>query len=180
MTVKEIAVSAAALLQADDIESALASATSSVDDQDAKAMIKCVGLASAELGGEHPVIVTTTSASSGRRIPLSALGAVKSVRRVSIDGRTVSFGLDNRGITVPFDGIYTVEYTEPQDEPGLNDALSVGVGVDKQILTYLTARNYCLVTGRTDEASIWDQRYAAESEKLRISRRCRTPQRRWI
>lgn len=181
MLVKHIALSAAKLLQADDMESLLnGNDQSAYSDPDVKTMIKCVNLAAAELGGEFPVLRTQTFKSNGRTIPLTSfIGEPITVSRVEFNGVPVTFTFDNRGIGVPTDGEFTVVYSVATPENGPLDSVVIGAGVDSYMLVYLTARNYCLITGRTDEASIWDQRYNAEAEKKRIARRVRLPGRHW-
>jgi len=176
MTVREIACAAAAILQADDIAELIERQTESEDtdgnsvdastDPDVKTLVKCVNLAVAELNRELPVVQVAT-------MRLSAVPAVKRGKA------PVSLGLSNLGITVAADGEYTVEYTLAHRDGKLDDDIAVGVGADADVVCYLAARNYCLVTGRNDEASVWDQRYNAELEKRKLARRARLPRRVW-
>lgn len=183
MTVKEIALSAAAILQADDIEALLEDESEDAtptDDADVRTLVKCVNLAAAETSSDFPVLKTVTVECEDGIIPLSAFdGVVTTVREVMRGKRRVAFSLDSRGVTVPMKGTYTVVYTVAPSDCNLDDELILGVGVDSETLTYLSARNYCLVTGRSDEASIWDQRYNAETENKRLRRRAKLPVRDW-
>lgn len=190
MTVKDIASNAAIVLQADDIAELLERATAAEDtdertaastDPDVKTLVKCVNLAVAELCTELPVVYATAATAEGGLIPLSALPAgLSTVRAVKRRGTAVHFTLSVRGIAVDGDGEYTVEYTLAPTDGDLTDEVALGVGADADVVCYLAARNYCLVTGRNDEASVWDQRYCAEAEKRRLLRRARLPKRAWV
>lgn len=182
MTVKDIALSAATLLQADDIEEALNSDDEqALLDADVKTLLKCVNLALFEASTDSPVIHTQALTATDGVIPVSDIaGGVYVVKRVTRGGECVRFSFDHTGITVPSDGQYTVSYVRQPADAQPSDAAELGAGMTADIVAMLAARDYCLVTGRTDEASIWDQRYSAEAEKLRISRRAYLPKRRWI
>lgn len=184
MTVKEIALSAAAILQADDIEALLADESEDAtptDDADVRTLIKCVNLAAAETSSDFPVLKSVTVECDDGIIPLSVFdGVVTTVREVRRGKHRVAFSFDSRGVAVPMKGTYTVVYTVAPTCGDPDDELIVGAGVDSETLTYLAARNYCLVTGRSDEASIWDQRYNAEAENKRLRRRANIPVRDWL
>lgn len=181
MTVRQIAASAAVLLQADDMESALAS-DEEIDDADVKTLIKCVNLAAAELCLDgFPLCRTQEFSVTDRLIPLGAFesspSAVRSVKRYGI---SVRYTLDSLGIKVPANGTYTVKYTVVPSDKNIDDDIEVGASVDEYTLVFLVCRDYCLITGRTDDAQIWDQRYNAEAEKKRLARRAALNGRSWL
>lgn len=196
MTVKQIVLSAAALLQADDIEELFAAQESPPDatatdggasspdpaeDADVKTLVKSVNLAAAELcANGFPVCRQERATAVDRIIPFGELSCVPThVRGVKKLRSNVPFTVDDRGITVSADGEYTVLYVAEPTDKGLDDEIEAGAGVDANIMTYLAARNYCLITGRTDDAHIWDQRYCAETENKRMARRARLRERDW-
>ncbi len=180
MTVKDIAISCAVLLQADDIEQAVESETAD-GDPDVKALVKSINLALGEIAsdGFSESATAKLNAENGV-IPFSAfsvpLSAVLSVRDKF---GAVDFSTTPSGIKTPSDGEYTVEYSTFPAEKTLDSELELAPFIGRDDLTYLAARNFCLITGRTDEASIWDQRYTAEIEKKRIKRRAKLPTRHW-
>ena len=186
MTVRQIALSAAAILQADDIEDAIAEIdeddeTAVADDPDVLTLIKCVNLAAAELAADMPVLHTVTARAENGVIALGCFdGTVTAVKSVTHNGYCVPFTFTSRGVGVGCDGEYEVTYVKEYEDGMVNSEIELGAGADSQTLGYLTVRNYCLVTGRTDEAAIWDQRYNAEAEKKRIARRARLPKRAWL
>ena len=181
MTLKDIAVAAAVILQADDVEYALTEAdTPDYADGDIKCMLLAANLAVKEACADgFPILREVLAEAENKRIPLSAVPNADFVRSVTRNGRRCSFSVDTRGISVPADGLYAVVYAEAPRDLGPDDDVTIGVFADKTMLAYLAARDYCLMTGRTDEAAIWDQRYEAESEKKRIKTRARLPVREW-
>ena len=193
MTVRNIAISVARLLQADDIEELLCSpelgedgepdeaAATAENDEDVKLLVACINAATNDVAADgFPICATETLEAVGGVVPLSAFSRVPStVRRVADRAGAVTFGLDSGGVTVPHDGAYEITYTVEPDEAGLDDELELGAMCDRSMLEYMSARNYCFVTGRTDEASVWDQMYEAHTARKRLTRRARLPERVW-
>ncbi|MDE7464382.1 MAG: hypothetical protein K2M48_05065 [Clostridiales bacterium] len=195
MTVRNIAISVARLLQADDIEELLnvpdvgddgesdeiAAATAAENDEDVKLLVACINAAVNDIAADgFPICVNETLAASCCVVPISAFSRSPStVRRVADRAGVVTFGFDSNGVAVPHDGAYEIMYTVEPDEAGLDDELELGAMCDRSMLTYMSARNYCLVTGRTDEASVWDQMYEAHTARKRLTRRARLPERVW-
>lgn len=193
MTVKNIAISVARLLQADDIEEMLSSYAPAdadaddaenadvLNDEDVKLLVTCVNTAAANIAADgFPITLKERFASSDGRIALSSFTRPPStVRRVEDGTGTVPFELDSSYISVPRDGEYDITYTVEPVEAKLDDDIELGALCDRSMLTYLAARNYCLVTGRTDEASVWDQMYDVHTSRKRLSRRARLPHRIW-
>ena len=179
MTLRDIAKSAAAVLQADDIEYALDRGETG---DDVRVIAKCVNMAVAEMSGDgFPLCERQVLTARDGVIPLSSFSrAPTGVRETTADGKRVAFTVDSLGVHVPRDGEYCVTYCFAFKDSELDDKAELGALCDKYVATYLTARNYCLITGRTDEASIWDQRYNAEAEKLRLTRRARIQGRKWL
>lgn len=179
MTVKQVSTAAATILQAEDILRTLSATTVPADDEGVNTMVKCVNLAAAETYADFPPLVRSTVTAVNGVIPASALSSVAAVRAVRRNGRPVRFTFGEFGAKVGVDGEYEAEYTPKYADKALDDTLVVGCAVDCEMLAYLAARNYCLMTGRSDDASIWDQRYAAEAENKRILRRAYLPGRRF-
>lgn len=151
-------------------------------DADVRMLVKCVNMATAELCADgFPLCVTDAHAATDGFIPISAFTRVPSaVREVVKDGARVPFSVDSRGVRVSGGGTYKVTYAAVPNDAGLDETAETGALCDRNIAAYLTARNYCLITGRTDEASVWDQRYNAEAEKRRLTRRAALKGRKWL
>lgn len=185
MTVKEIAHDAAELLQEDDMLYYLGNSYEGLPSEDdfpeIFTLIRCVRSALAEAYNEFPVLKSKTVAAKGRRILFSALSNKACVvRRAERDGRAIAFSTDTDGIRVPFDGEYTVYYSEAYAEGEVTSEVALSAWAGKELLAYLSARNYCLVTGRTDAASIWDQMYLQELHAKRILKRAHMPARKFL
>lgn len=197
MTVKEIAHSAATVVQADDLmavfspydetpappvgEDADEDTTAERDELDVATMIKSVNMAAAELSHDFPALVTERASAEKGIIPFSAFAVTPvSVRRVERGGRAVSFTTGAGLVRVEYDGEYDVTYAAAYAGADEDGEIELGAEADSQIMTYLTARNYCLITGRTDEAGIWDQRYIEEKQNRRMLRRARIPARKFV
>lgn len=181
MTLKDIAVGAAVILQADDIEYALTEMDPpDYADGDVKCMLCSANLAVKEACADgFPILREVEVVAENKRIPLSSVPGADSIKSVVRDNKRCSFYVDTRGISVPRDGAYTVVYAESPKDLEPDDEVTIGVFGDKTMLSYLAARDYCLMTGRTDEAAIWDGRYVSESEKKRLKVRVRIPAREW-
>lgn len=182
MTVREIARSAASLLQADDIEELLvAEDVNAEDDADVKALVRCVNLAVSELAGNgFSRDASATAEAADGVIPFAALSpAPIKITAVRKNGVCVNFAVDGRGIAVDADGTYEVRYSPAPPEYGLDDETELAAFCPSDAAACLAARNYCLVTGRTDDASVWDQMYERHAELFRLTRRASLPTRKW-
>lgn len=182
MTVKNIALAAAELLTADDVVTALkGDPDAAAADDEVKIFVKAVNTAAYNAANDgFPIVKTETARAIDGKIALDAFTRTPSlVQRVETGGRCVSFGFDARGISVPGDGEYSVTFTVEPESAELSAHVETGAGCDFAVLAFLTARNYCLMTGRTDEAQVWDQMYDAALVKKRIARRAVLPERVW-
>lgn len=182
MTIREIARSAASLLQADDIEELLAAENVNAEtDADVKALLRCVNLAVSELvGNGFSRDVSAAAEAADGVIPFAALSpAPIKIIAVRKNGARVNFAVDGRGIAVDADGTYEVRYSPAPPEYGPDDEAELAAFCPSDAAACLAARNYCLVTGRTDDASVWDQMYERYAELFRLSRRANLPARKW-
>lgn len=182
MTVKNIARAAAELLTADDVVATLnGDPDEAAADDEVKIFVKAVNTAAVNAANDgFPIVKTEAVRSSGGRIMFDAFTRTpSSVCSVEENGRFVAFGFDSRGITVPNDGEYSVTFTVEPESAELLAHVETGAGCDFSVLAFLTARNYCLMTGRTDEARVWDQMYDSALVRKRLARRCSLPVRVW-
>ena len=182
MTVKNIARAAAELLTAADVVATLnGDPDVAAADDEVKIFVKAVNTAAVNAAYDgFPIVKTETVRASGGKIAFDAFTRTpSSVGLVEAGGRCVSFGFDSRGISVPDDGEYTVTFTVEPESAELLSHVETGAGCDFSVLAFLTARNYCLMTGRTDEAQVWDQMYDSALMRKRLSRRASLPVRVW-
>ena len=153
------------------------------DDPEAQLLIAAGKAAIFEINNDgFPYVLTTTVIAEKGVIRYSMLDeVVLYVISVRKDGENVKFTTVPNGIYVGGDGKYSVTYCNYRcGNFGLTDEISVADGVEEFVFAYRTARNYCLMVGRNDEASVWDQRYNEEAAKVRCRRRARLPRRQWI
>lgn len=178
MTVKELASSCACLLQADDIASAI---EEGADDPDVKTLVASIELALSEINSSgFPLVEKQTLTAVDGIIPFSAFASPPAgVIAVKREGKPAAFSMTPFGIKTEYDGAYAVEYSVFTEQKKLGDKITLPPLIGRDLAMYLAARNFCLITGRTDEAAVWDQRYEQEMEKKRIARRATLPARRW-
>lgn len=98
---------------------------------------------------------------------------------VKRDGAPIDYQTTENGIAVDGDCAVTVTLEKAVGELSLTQEIDMQ-DVASDALVYAAARNFCLVTGRNDEAAVFDERYCAATEKLRISRRARLRARAWL
>lgn len=136
-----------------------------------------------ELSAKHPVSVAKTVTVTGGDIPYSELNdgtAATVVTRVSKCGRDVPYTVDTFGVHVGGGGTYTVVYTPEKFDIELTDEIEVSPEVGFIMTVHLVARNYCMLSGRTEEAAMYDSRYNDYAETISLKRRAHIPVRRFI
>lgn len=158
----------------DDGEGIMPSSAVRPHDGDVVTLVKCINMAAAETRTDFPAVVTETVYSNGGVIALAELSDIPiTVRGVTANGAPVGFVFDCNGLRIFHVGYCKISYTKAIDDAPLDGELIVGMGVDREMLVYLAARNYSIVVGRPDEASVWDQRYNDEAAKKRLLRRAK-------
>ena len=115
MTVRQAAVAAARILQADDAEALLADGEKTDEeimlDEDVKALATAVNLAAAEMSGDgFPIIRHVDAESVGGRIPLADLPDLVGVTAVERGGLPVRFAVGKTDIEVADGGRHTVVF----------------------------------------------------------------------
>lgn len=182
MTVYDIILSAAELVVSDDVVTVLKGDIDvAKDDDEVKIFITAANtaIANATVDG-FPIVRAADVKAVGGIIDVSEFEVVPSgIIGVFKGSSYVSFAYDSRGITVEDDGDYTVVYSTSPLRYELNDVIEIGAGCDLSMLAFLTARNYCVMTGRADDAAVWEQLYETAVCKKRLARRCKLPMRVW-
>ena len=179
MTGYELAQESALLLQDRMLIDALKNKT---DDEYAQRIYRALRDAYAEVARDFPMTKQKAVTATDRVIPYSAIlphGMIR-VLRVAKDGRDVPFSTDYCSIRVRCDGVYTVTYAEDNFDADLEDEVPAVREVGVPMLIHLTARNYCIMCGRMDEAAVYDSRYGEYAESLRLKRRAHVPARKFV
>lgn len=183
INVKDCAALTAKLLQDDElaalIESYSDTDTAAASDSDVKTVLTAVSLAASEISGDGFPALVTEKITATNGILGFGTRKVEFVLSVEKDGRRVRYSVADGGLKVAEDGEYTVSYAVETNEAALGETIRLGEFCNTSMAAYLAARNVCLITGRTDEAAIWDQRYNAEAEKKRLRRLAHIAERRW-
>ena len=139
--------------------------------------------AMSEVSTKHPVYVAQTVTAIDCVIPYSDLNggtAATVVTRVTAGGRDVPYTVDSFGVHVGCGGTYTVVYTPETFEIELTDDLEVAPEVGFVMMIHLVARNYCMLSGRTEEAAMYDSRYNDYAETINLKRRAHIPARAFV
>lgn len=174
MTGNEIAEQSAELLQDRILLNALKNAE---NDDNKERIFHALRDALAEISRDFPEVYIATVTAKNGVIPYSAIKAngTINVRRVEQNNRAVPFTTDYVNIYVRGVGQYTVAYSVDLFDADLSGELSVVREVSAPMLIQLTARNYCIMCGRMDEAAVYDSRYDEYAQSIRLKRRAHIP-----
>lgn len=166
LKMRDCVLTAAVLLQLESVVSALdESAEQGADAETAREialLTRCGNLVLHEIASEYiPLRVSERVTVRNKRFDYSALSRkavdIYSVKRA---GKSVPFRQFYDSFTVGSDGDYTVEYSfEPLrlDLGGVSEF--AGNKPSARTVAYGIACEYCLISGMSDEAVLWDKRY---------------------
>ncbi|MDE7107540.1 MAG: hypothetical protein K2O39_04380 [Clostridiales bacterium] len=151
-----------------------------VSDHNVQKLRSAMNSALCEVARDFPVLKKMSASAVDGVIPNPTGVSVACVYRVTRKGKPVSFNFDSLGIHVERDGDYDVVYSTTADcwEP-YND-IAVPDYVCMEMLTQLVACNYCVMSGRPDEADFFYGRYEQHAEALRLKRRAKLRPRAFI
>lgn len=80
-------------------------------------------------------------------------------------GKPVRFESFYDRLVVAKSGTYRLAYSKMPPEYRLSDTVCyTKTIISTDVIAFGTARDFCLISGRTDEANIWEQRFKAELE----------------
>ena len=135
-----------------------------------------------EISHKFPVALRKTLKTQDGVIPkddVCASGAF-TVVRVTSGGKDVPFTVDSFGVHVGGGGIYVVTYTPEKYSVDIGKNFEVSTDVGLVMLMHLIARNYCMISGRMEEAAMYDSRYNDYAEARSLKRRAHIPARRFV
>lgn len=97
------------------------------------------------------------------------------------NGKRVPFREFYDCITVPHDGEFTVVYSfTPPDATLEGESAYAGNKPSARLVAYGIAREYCLISGMSEDAAVWDGRFiACAEEEATVHRERRVRARRW-
>lgn len=177
MTLYEIAARAASLLRLGDAE----------DEMRAHKIYETEGGEEPTLGEDAQILIESANTVIGEIasdfLPLKCIEEVETNEKGEILLSALSneicdiFALrDSRGKPVRFDshydrlivnakGRYRLIYSKMPPEYALSDTVCyTNTIISTDVIAFGTARDFCLISGRTDEANIWEQRFKVELE----------------
>lgn len=178
MKIKDAVFTAATFLQLGDIADGMgkeefdaSTPEDTLSEEDARELallVRCCNLVIGELASSSfPLKKVQEANSENGKIPFTALGGdVLDVYTVERDGARIPFDVFFDGLIVPVAGACRVTYSVAPDFCPLGgDSPFAGSKPSARLLAYGVAREYCLISGRTDDAAMWDGRFLAGVEE---------------
>lgn len=166
----------------DNTDNADASANDGLSE-DAQLIIDCVKSTVEEIADEFiPLMRVATATAVDREIVLSDLDEnVNRVFSVKSGERERAFKCRYDRLIVPQDGEYAVAFSVAPTFGTLNDDICYTHSlISTRIIAFGVARDFCIITGRTDEANVWEQRFKAALEsKLSTKKFIKLKRRGW-
>lgn len=135
-----------------------------------------------EVSKRYPIRMKKTIATDNGLIKRSLIAGDGAfvVAAVTADGNAVPYTIDYAGLHVGGAGTYEITYSPEIFDVGLEDEFIVPPEVGYVMLMHLVARNYCIMSGRTEEAAMFESRYNDFAEIDRLKRRARIPARKFV
>ncbi len=164
MTVKEVIVGAALVLDETALISALADETTALSDENEKkknTLLKCFNDTLFEIATEYYPLVKEEGFDAGKILFSAFAKTPLKIRNVTAGGENIGFALGTDYISTDkkagkVNVIY--EYVpEEKTESDLFDYEKTPYG--KTVFCYGIAAEYCLITGRFSEAANWESRF---------------------
>ncbi|MDE7164527.1 MAG: hypothetical protein K2O04_03795 [Clostridiales bacterium] len=135
-----------------------------------------------ELSRSFPVYLKKTFETEDGLIPRLAIAGEGSltVTAVTADGKPVPYSVDHEGIHLDGGGAYDVVYSPEMFDIEVYSDFDVAPEVGYQMIIHLVARNYCMLSGRMEEAAMYDSRYNDDVEAIRLKRSAHLPPRKFF
>lgn len=174
MKIFDAVYTAAVFLRLDELCSALSADgfdkndwRASLDADNARELdmlLRCCNLTLGELAeGDFPLKTKIRVKAENGRIDYAAFPEkATDILAVEASGATLPFQSFFDCVTVPYNGECTVTYTFAPPRADLGDySPYAGNKPSARLAAYGIAREYCLINGMTDDAAMWDGRFAA-------------------
>ncbi|MCL2061234.1 MAG: hypothetical protein FWH03_01225 [Firmicutes bacterium] len=154
------------------------------DEREYKLLLSCARAVLLEIAAEFvPLTRTANVAARNGKIPYADISKdLVEIISVKKAGRAVLFSSDYDGAHVFSDGIFEVTYAFLPNTENPDAALAYANGkVNARNAGYGVAAEYCIRTGQTDDAALWDKRYKDAMVAAAVRRResC-VARRRWL
>ncbi len=127
-------------------------------------LVRCCNLVLGELSSsEFPLKKCANTVSKDGRIEYSSLPEkITDIYCVLANGKSLPFAEYYDCVTVPYSGECVVTYSFAPRAVTLSSVSPyVGNKPSARLTAYGIAREYCLISGMTDDAALWDSRFVA-------------------
>ena len=183
MDLKTVVYYAAMFLQLEDVTEALESDSEYIGEtaDEIDRLTRCANLVLSETAADYMPLKTREEiyCENGEMLFTQLSKPVIDVFSVSsAAGVTVPFKQYFDRLILPKEGSYTVEYGYAPEKLALDDPLPYTERVSARVIAYGTACEYCIISGMTDEAVLWDKRYkdalhlaAIQKSEKRVAKR---------
>lgn len=132
--------------------------------RDLDILLRCCNLILGEWSqGDFPLKTTAVLCAKQGKIAYADFDRkVTDISAVEQNGKRLPVQMYYDGITVPAEGMCTVTYTFAPPTVALDDVSPyAGDRPSVRLAAYGIAREYCLISGMTENAAVWDNRYVA-------------------
>lgn len=135
-----------------------------------------------EVSHRFPVSLKKTLETPDGDIPLADIcqSGAFTVSGVTASDKNVPFTVDSFGLHVGGGGKYTVTYVPETYSVEIGTDFEVSTDVGFVMMMHLIARNYCIFSGRVEEAAMYDSRYNDYAEARSLKRRAHIPARKFL
>ena len=177
MTVKEVIITAASLLELEEKVSAFIGGDETVGAEETAALLKCFNLVENEVALDYfPLIAEETVRTDTGRVAYKDLSKA-AVRILGVK--------DESGSSVAYltaqPGVLTIGYTYTPEKKTLDGESDFQLIVSERLLAYGVAAEYCFSTGYYEEGEAWSKKYKdALAAAYRSSPAKSLRSRRWV
>ncbi len=186
MTVKEVVMLAAKNVGRDDLAALLSSgaAAGSGEQAEIESLVRCYNLVENEIALDYfPLRAAETLTVTRSMIPFSAFAhAPVHIEKAVTGGRIARFSLFPDGIfmTDLEKGKAEITYSYAPEQKQLGDPCEVPAKISARLLSFGVAGEFCLTSGETGRATMWQSRYqdALRANNL-LRKTLRIRSRRW-
>ena len=183
MTVKEVIITAAGLLELEEKVSAFVGGDNTVGEEETAALVKCFNLVENEVALDYfPLTVEETVRTDTGRIAYKDLSkaAVRILGVKDESGSSVAYKVYPEYLTAQ-PGVLTIGYTYTPDKKDLDGESDFQLIVSERLLAYGIAAEYCFSTGYYEEGEVWNKKYKdALAAAYRSSPAKSLRSRRWV
>ena len=184
MKIKSALIDAGVMLGLDEVTAALESEDQPTGDaaDEIKRLVRCANLVIGELAADLMPLKTRETLSFSPSAEYSAFSKpptdIYSVKNES--GFNVPFREYFDRVEVKTDGKYEVEYSYSPAAVALDGDIPFPA-LPPFVLAQGIAREYCVISGMTEEASVWDQRFGSSvAARVRPKKDVRIRRRAWV